>query len=457
MCHKGAMETKQVNHVAILLTGGIGARFGSPFPKQFHKMGGKPIYLHTLETFIQSKEFERIILPVPSQCLEEISEEISSLYPHENIQIISGGSTRQHSCFLALQACPLDTDYVVIHDAVRPFVSSKIIKENLAAVKFHKAVDTCIPSTDTLIHSKSDSLIDSIPSREEFMRGQTPQSFAFDLLFKAHEEALIQGITNCTDDCALVLKLGHPVKIVQGDEHNIKITTDFDLFLAEQILYRPKLAEDLLHGSLEGKIFAVTGASGGIGRVLCEKLKALGATLLEISQTASPFKVDLTNYKEVEKLFQTIGPIDGLINGVGTLQVKDFDLLSQEEMQSTIDSNLMSIIYCCKCAQIKKGGHIINISSSSYSKGRKDYPIYSASKAAVVNFTQGLASARPDLCINVVVPQRTDTSLRRAHFPLEDKDSLIKPEEIADKISRLLSSSSCTGTILEVRKEHLKK
>ena len=152
--------------------------------------------------------------------------------------------------------------------------------------------------------------------------------------------------------------------------------------------------------------------------------------------------------QEVEKLFQLIadthGPLDGLINGVGTLQVKEFDLLSSEEMQKTIDSNLMSILYSCKCAQIKKGGHIINISSSSYSKGRKDYPIYSASKAAVVNFTQGLAEGRPDLCINVIVPQRTDTSLRRTHFPLEEKDSLIQPKEIADKIAQLLKSSSCT-------------
>ena len=452
------METffkKPIKHVAILLTGGIGQRFGSPFPKQFHKMGGKPIYLHTLETFLDLKEFERIILPVPPEHQKEISEEISFLYPGENIQIICGGSTRQHSSYLALKACPSDTDYVVIHDAVRPFVSKKIIQENIAAVQTYKAVDTCIASTDTIVHSKADLFIDSIPSRSEFLRGQTPQSFAFDLIVKAHEHALANGITNSSDDCSLVLNLGHSVKIVQGDEHNIKITTDFDLFLAEQILYRPRLAEEdpMITTTLEGKVFAVTG-----GSVICQELKKLGATILEISQTLSPLQADLTNYSEVEKLFQRIadihGPLDGLINGVGTLQVKEFDLLSKEEMQKTIDSNLMSILYCCKCAEVKKGGHIINISSSSYSKGRKDYPIYSASKAAVVNFTQGLAGAKPDLCINVIVPQRTDTSLRRTHFPLEDKDSLIQPQEIADKIAQLLKSKSCTGSILEVRKKH---
>ena len=458
------METKQnlpIKQVAILLTGGKGIRFGSPFPKQFHKIGGKPVYLHTLDIFLQTKEFEQVILPIPAEYLEEIATELTSLYPHENIRVILGGTTRQQSSYLALQACPPDTDYVVIHDIVRPFVSHRIIKQNLEAVKLHKAVDTCIPSTDTLVHSKTNLLIDQIPSREEFLRGQTPQSFAFDLILKAHRTALSQETQTSSDDCALVLKLVHPVKFVLGDEVNIKITTDFDLFLAEQILYCPRLELDFLSTSLEGKIFAVTGASGGIGQALCEHLKSLGATVLEISQVASPLQADLTNYSEVEKLFQmihqTYGDLDGLINGVGTLQLKEFDLLSHDEIKQTVDSNLMSTIYCCKCAELKKGGHIINISSSSYSKGRKDYLIYSASKAAVVNFTQGLAEARPDLCVNVVVPQRTDTSLRRAHFPLEDKASLIQPEEIADKISHLLKSSSCTGSILEIRKKYPSK
>lgn len=443
--------------VAILLSGGQGSRLGSAIPKQFHKIGGKAIYLHTLERFLQTKEFKTIILTVPFDYKEEITHEIKSLFPEENIQVITGGETRQESSYLALKACPLNTAYVVIHDAVRPFVSSNIILNNLTAVKTYLAVDTCIPSADTLIHSKKGDFIDQIPLRDELLRGQTPQSFAYDLIVKAHKKAILENNYNSSDDCALTLKMGHPVKVVPGEDMNFKITTDFDLFLAEQILFRPSWQElKIPTASLEGKVFAVTGASGGIGTAVCDKLSKLGATILEISQTASNLKADLTNYKEVELIFQTIantyGPLDGLINGVGTLQIKEFDLLSQEEIQRTVDSNLMSVLYCCKCAQIKKGGHIVNISSSSYSKGRKDYPIYSASKAAVVNFTQALAESRSDLCINVVVPQRTDTALRRVQFPLEDKTSLIQPEEIADKISNLLSGSFCTGTILEVRK-----
>lgn len=450
-----------IKKAAILLTGGSGIRFGSPFPKQFHRMSGKPIYLHTLEKFLEIREFDKIILPVPQEWQEEVSTYIDSLNYQDTVVVISGGTTRQHSSYLALLACPPDTDYVVIHDAVRPFVSETLLKQNLQAVLLHKAVDTCIPSADTLVHSKEGNLIDAIPNRTEFLRGQTPQSFAFKLILEAHEKAISEKVDNASDDCALVLRLGHPVKIIPGEDFNIKITTEFDLFLAEQILSHPKPEQSclpFLKTPLIGKCFAVTGATGGIGKALCHKLTELGATPIEISQTAKLLQADLTKHAEVQKVFETIantyGAIDGLINGVGTFQVKDFHSLSEEEIKQTIDSNLTSVIYCCRYAQIKQGGHIVNISSSSYSKGRKESLIYSASKAAVVNFTQGLAEARPDLYVNVVVPQRTDTPLRKSQYPLEDQSSLIKPEEIADKISHLLEHSSCTGTILEVRKKY---
>ncbi|MBX9923051.1 MAG: bifunctional cytidylyltransferase/SDR family oxidoreductase [Rhabdochlamydiaceae bacterium] len=445
---------------AILLTGGSGTRFGSPLPKQFHKLGGKTLYLYTLDAFIETNLFHSIILPVPAEWKEEISKELSSLYPNNSIQVISGGATRQESSYLALQSCPLNTEFVVIHDAVRPFISSDIIKQNVSAVLTHKAVDTCVPSFDTLVHSKEGTFIDAIPLRKELFRGQTPQSFSYPLIMKAHEQALARGINNSSDDCKLILDLGHPVHIVPGEDLNIKITTDFDLFLAEQILYKPRLEKELpCKSSLKGKIFAVTGASGGIGKSLCQELKQLGATTIEISQNASSLQADLTNYQETEKVFRSIartyGDIDGLINSIGTFQVKDFPLLSEEEIQTTIASNLTSTIYCCKHAQIKKGGHIINISSSSYSKGRKECLVYSATKAAVVNFTQGLAATKPDLFVHVIVPQRTDTPLRRAAFPFEDKNSLLQPEEIAQKISQLLTSSPRSGSILEVRKTYI--
>ncbi len=114
-------------------------------------------------------------------------------------------------------------------------------------------------------------------------------------------------------------------------------------------------------------------------------------------------------------------------------------------------SNLSAVINACKFATIRKNGHIINISSSSYTKGRKDYILYSAAKAAVVNFTQGLAQENEDLYINAITPQRTLSSMRKKYFPEESPSELLHPEEIAKEIIRVLESKE-TGFVIDIKK-----
>jgi len=213
---------------AIILMGGSGSRFGSDQPKQFHYISDKKIYIHTLERFLESGLFDEIILVSPEGWIEKIREEL----PSGPILLIKGGRTRQESSYLGLLACGKNTDFVSIHDAVRPFVSQKILKANIEAVKTFQAVNTCIPSTDTLIHKSSDETVLSIPSRSDYMRAQTPQSFAYSLILRAHECTIEK---NASDDCQLLLRQGHTIKIVQGDESNMKITNPLDLFLAEQL------------------------------------------------------------------------------------------------------------------------------------------------------------------------------------------------------------------------------
>ena len=445
--------------------GGQGERFNSPLPKQFHPIGGKPVFVHTLEAFIKTNVFAKIILPCPIEWQETVISQIASLPGKNLIQIIPGGSCRQESSYLSLLSCDEDTDYVVIHDAVRPFVSQKILEDNIEQVFLHGAVDTCIPSADTLVHSSEGTWITNIPLRKEFLRGQTPQSFSFKLIVEAHKKAIEIGLVNSSDDCSLVKNFGYPIKIVMGSEHNIKITSLLDLFLAERLLQYPleetSLVDLLQPDTLKGKVFAVTGATGGIGKTICQKLQELGAIPIEISKTTSQFKADLTNYEEVKRIFHEIhtqyGPIDGLINSIGTFSVKNLEHLSEIEIQQTIANNLTSVIYCCQCCTIQQGGHIINIASSSYSRGRKEYPVYSAAKAAVVNFTQALAESKPELYVNVIVPQRTDTPLRRMNFPNENQNALLHPKEVAEKITQLLHSNKISGGILEVRKKYLVK
>ncbi len=211
--------------VGIILMGGTGVRFGSDIPKQFHLLDGKKIYLHTLEAFIQSQLFDSIVLVSHPDWLDIVKEETAGYL----VIVTEGGKTRQQSSYLGLLACPLGTEYVVIHDALRPFVSRDILARNVEQVQIVGAVDTCSPATDTIVHSCDGIMISNIPPRKEYFQGQTPQSFAYALILKAHQETEQK---NASDDCSLVLEAGHSVAIVLGNERNMKITTEWDLILA---------------------------------------------------------------------------------------------------------------------------------------------------------------------------------------------------------------------------------
>lgn len=208
---------------AIILMAGTGHRFGGPTPKQFQELAGEKIYLHTLKKFLDSRLFDEIILVCHPEWMVET----------EGVKVVMGGATRQESSYLGLLACHPSTKYVVIHDAVRPFVSLEILKENVKHVKEHEAVNTCIPALDTIVHSFNGQTINEIPPRSQYWRGQTPQSFAYELILEAHQKTEKK---DASDDCALILEMGYDVFMVRGSEENIKITTEVDLLLAESLL-----------------------------------------------------------------------------------------------------------------------------------------------------------------------------------------------------------------------------
>ena len=430
---------------ALLLMGGSGNRFGSPTPKQFLNLSGKKVYLHTLETFLAFREFAEIFLICHEDYVEEVQQEVSD----SRVRVIPGEHTRQDSTYQGLIACGQETTHVVIHDAVRPFVSQSIIQANLEALKKHDAIDTCIPSADTIVHAKSPDSITSIPNRSEYVRGQTPQSFSYPLILEAHEKV---SDYNASDDCSLVLKLGRPVHIVPGSENNIKITNELDLFLGEQLMRRKNKPTLKRVAPIKGKTYVITGGTGGIGSALVALLKKEGACPLILSKSSETHPIDLTDFTATQKAFNSLGPIDGLINCVGHLSLKPFHTLSAEEIDHLIATNLHTLLYSCRCAQLKPGGHIINLSSSSFTRGRKSYTLYSSAKAAIVNFTQGLAEERPDLHINTIVPQRTATPMRSKNFPNENPSTLLDPTAVAQEILSLLKQTGTTASLFEVRK-----
>lgn len=203
---------------AILLAAGNGRRFNSSIPKQFHYLADKPLYRHSYDTMLDSCLFEEVIVVCHPNWVHQL-----------DIPTISGGKTRQESVYLGLVAAGVDTKIIVIHDAARPFVTHKILHDNIKAAYTYGACNTCILSTDTLITTTDGRTISHIPNRNTMRRGQTPQSFQYDLIFRTHQTT---NLSEATDDCTLVSDLGHPIHIVEGDEKNIKVTTELDFILA---------------------------------------------------------------------------------------------------------------------------------------------------------------------------------------------------------------------------------
>lgn len=232
-------------NIAIILAGGKGTRMGMvDQPKQFIDIYGKPIVVHTIEAFDIHEQIDAIAVV----CLNEWHEDIkiwTRKYELNKIKwIVDGGETRQESVLKGLQAIEedlSDDDIVVIHDAARPLISHRIIVNNIEGAKKYGAVDTVIPTSDTIIQSLDDNTISSIPVRKELYIGQTPQSFKYSTILDAHKKAELDKTNDSTDDCRLVLNYGKKVHLVAGDKLNFKITTMEDLLLLKSIIKMSKL------------------------------------------------------------------------------------------------------------------------------------------------------------------------------------------------------------------------
>lgn len=209
---------------AVLLMGGEGSRCDFKIPKQFLPLGDRPLYEYALSTFTSSGLFDQIVV-VTSKIIPE--------FKTLPITVVMGGATRQESSHLGTQACNKEISHVVIHDVARPFVSVDILKRNVEAVVTYGAINTCIPSFDTINQSQGE-FVEKVIDRKCAFRGQTPQSFSLPLILEAHKTT---SKKDSSDDCSLVLELGHKVHIVLGEEKNFKITTSFDLAFAKHLIY----------------------------------------------------------------------------------------------------------------------------------------------------------------------------------------------------------------------------
>lgn len=228
---------------AEILAGGIGKRMGDPDrPKQFMMLGDKPILIHTLEKFCAAADFDAIVVLCPEEWIQQTTDLVNRYLPaFDNIRVVAGGAQRYDTVMNGLRAIEaefeVDEDAIVVtHDAVRPFVTHRMIVENIAAARQYGACDTVIPATDTIVHSVDGSVIADIPKRAEYYQGQTPQSFKMLSLKKLYRQLTDEQKSILTDACKIFAAQGELVALVQGDVSNIKITYPHDLRVARAML-----------------------------------------------------------------------------------------------------------------------------------------------------------------------------------------------------------------------------
>lgn len=227
----------------VILAGGIGSRMGNvEKPKQYLTVGDKPIIIHTLEKFYVNSNFEKIIVLCPQQWVGHTKDLVKKYLNDENrVVVIQGGETRNETIMNSIRYIEenygLQEDTIIVtHDSVRPFVTHRIIEDNIRYAKEFGACDTVITATDTIVQSEDGQIISSIPERSKMYQGQTPQSFNAKELKDLYLSLSNEEKEILTDAAKIFVIKGKPVHLVDGEVFNIKITYPYDLRVAETLI-----------------------------------------------------------------------------------------------------------------------------------------------------------------------------------------------------------------------------
>jgi len=216
------------NRIAVVIpAGGIGTRFGTRTPKQFMKIGRVPVVTMTIGRFTRHPGVAAIVVAAPASHVERTRQVLAPLGRRVRLAVVAGGGSRQDSVWLAMQAVPENAEIIVVHDAVRPLISERLIADVVNAAAEFGAAICALPVVETVKRVRND-VVEATLDRSELWVVQTPQAFRADLLREAHEKARRDGVVG-TDDAMLVERLGHPVRVVRGLPENVKITTPDDL------------------------------------------------------------------------------------------------------------------------------------------------------------------------------------------------------------------------------------
>lgn len=453
-------------NIAVILAGGIGSRLGIEKPKQFMKMAGKTVLEHTVEIFQKHEKIDEIAIVVNHNYLHDVDEMVLSNHWNKVKKVLNGGSERYESSLVAIESYSsnvgIEDANIIFHDAVRPMVSNRIIDETISALQTYDAVDVAIPSADTIIEiDKTKKFISDIPNREYLNRGQTPQGFKYHIIKEAYEKALKDSDLKATDDCGIVRKYLPDVQIyvVKGEEQNIKLTYPEDVYVLDKLF---QIRNTLINNNinlldLNGKVIVVFGGNSGIGLDIVRIARENGAKCYAFSRSTT--NTDIRNRTSIRealcKVYSTEHKIDYIINTAAVLNKEPIMHLTEGTINQIIDINYKGMVYITVEAYeyLKEtNGQILHFTSSSYTRGRANYALYSSTKSAVVNFVQAIAEEwqTDHIKINCINPQRTKTPMRTANFGIEPEHTLLDSATVA-RISLKTLLSNCSGEVVDIK------
>ncbi|GGP94014.1 bifunctional cytidylyltransferase/SDR family oxidoreductase [Streptosporangium pseudovulgare] len=456
--------------VAVVLAGGVGQRVGLNTPKQLIKVAGRTIMEHTLSVFDAAPEIDEIVVLMTPGFTADVERLVARNGFRKVSKVLEGGATRPETTWRALQALGTRECDVLLHDAVRPLLEPRIITECVEALKMYSAVDVAIPSSDTIVVAAPGprgEIVRDVPDRSRLRRGQTPQCFRLSVVREAYERAFADPDFDRqppTDDCGVVLRYlpDVPIYIVPGSEHNMKVTHPVDVFIADKLFQlaagaAPHHSAFAHRQALQGRTVVVFGGSYGIGAEVVELAGRHGAQVFPFSRSLNGVRVEDPQAvgDALDLAAKETGRIDYVVNTAGVLHMGDLGETNDATIAETVGVNYLGPVNIARAALPhlrETRGHLLLYTSSSYTRGRAGYSLYSSTKAAVVNLTQALADewAEDGVRVNCVNPERTSTPMRVRAFGEEPAHTLLSPRAVAETSLDVLISD-ITGHVIDVR------
>ncbi|EST38974.1 pyrophosphorylase [Streptomycetaceae bacterium MP113-05] len=461
---------------AVVLAGGTGQRVGLSIPKQLLKIAGKSVIEHTLAVFEESDAIDDVIVLMAPGYVPDVEAIVAKAGLAKVSRIIEGGSTRNETTRRAISALGRglaegEDRKVLFHDAVRPLLSQRVIRDCVDALERYRAVDVAIPSADTIIvtrtHGADGEFITDVPDRSRLRRGQTPQAFTLSTIRRAYDVAERDPNFQATDDCSVVLKYlpDVPIHVVAGDEFNMKVTQPVDVFIADKLFQLTSTSapapsdEGAYRELLHGRTLVVFGGSYGIGADIAALAESYGARVFAHGRSTTGTHVENPDHVEeaLAAAYAETGRIDHVVNSAGVLRIGKLAETDNATIEEALRVNYLAPVQIARAAYkylAETGGHYLLFTSSSYTRGRAEYSLYSSTKAAMVNLTQALGDewAGDGVRINCINPERTATPMRSKAFGKEPDGSLLSSEVVA-RTSLDVLLSEMTGHVIDVRQQ----